>query len=276
MGRRVAGGRLPGPERPGGAQWIPAFVLGRRAGNQPHAHRRGLHGWCLAGALAGRSGGWALRRSLAVGQFREPQAGICLGQVRGTPHRSRCRARPLPAIRTLVERLLPAQPGGDRGHRREPLHRRSRRAGHVPYMRMLFRRSTPGTQPVGHFRVLGGQHHAAAPGAGMDRLGLQEHGRTQGRRPAYRLPDQPACRPPGDLRLGQGRAPGASSHSAEPGAGRGIGTGPVRDAHRQPLGRCRCAPTFLFGALRAAGGFRCDVCRSAGRIPAGARLVRIQ
>ena len=71
-------------------------------------------GGLLCGRLAdqprGRSGGRSVRRRLARPEFREPEAGRRLGQVRQPVRGRRRRAGPLPGVRAVVERVLFPQP----------------------------------------------------------------------------------------------------------------------------------------------------------------------
>ena len=58
-------------------------------------------------------------------------------------------------------------------------------------------------------RLDGRQHHAAAAGVQLDRRRLRLDRGDQGQRPDDRRPDARGHRPPGHLRLGQGRQEGA-------------------------------------------------------------------
>ncbi len=81
-------------------------------------------------------------------------------------------------------------------------------------------------------RFAGRQHHAAAAGLQLGRRRLRQHRGDQGPRAGDRRPDARGSRPPGHLRLRQGREEGRNADRFGAQVDRGAATGPVRDADR--------------------------------------------
>ncbi len=197
------------------------------------ALRRGPGRRRVAVAAGERSGCRQVRRRPPGAELRASQSRqYAVGEVVPPVREHRRGARALPRVRALVGRLLPVQRRGDALDRQQPLRRQQARvrrgaAGSRPLLRPEV------DQAADHrVRVDGRQHHAAAAGLQLDRRRVLVDRGDQGQRPDHRRPAARGHRPPGHLRVRQGREEGtcADRRSAEihPAAA----ARPLRNAHR--------------------------------------------